>query len=92
LKKFITKKKVKHAECSKYEKDTYIKTALYYLPECLIIYFERNSEKGYIKNDIELMKTLDFEYYFCNEDLIKQSNTVYDLKGLIYYNLYGEDF
>jgi ubiquitin C-terminal hydrolase len=38
------------------------------------------------------MKTLDFEYYFYNEDLIKQSNIVYDLKGIIYYNLYGEDF
>lgn len=92
LKKFITKKIVKHAECSKCGKDTYIKTGLYYLPECLIIYFERNSEKGYIKNDIELMETIDFKQYLYNEDSIKQSNTIYDLKGIIYYNLYGEDF
>lgn len=92
LKKFITKKIVKHAECSECHKDTYIKTGLYYLPECLIIFFERNSEKGYIKNDIKILETIDFKYYLYNDASIKQSNTVYDLKGIIYYDLYERDF
>lgn len=92
LKKFITKKIIKHAKCSKCGKDTYIKTSLYYLPDCLIIFFERNSEKGYIKNDIEILETIDFNYYLYNYDSIKQSNNVYDLKGIIYYDIYKNDF
>lgn len=91
LKKFITKKVVKDAKCSECRKDTYIKTGLYYLPDCLIIFFERNSEKGYIKNDIEILETIDFNYYLYNNDSIKQSNANYELKGIIYYDLYEND-
>lgn len=79
--KFISKKEL-DITCKKCNKNIYIKTDFYKLPNYLILYFERNYT-NYIKNDINILKTIDFNYFL---EKTESNNFIYSIKGIIYYS------
>ena len=90
LTKFISAKEVENSTCLKCKKNTFIRTDIFTLPKCLLIYFERNGENNYIWNDIDILKTINLQEYSYNKDA-NNSDYDYKLKGVIYYSFLKDD-
>lgn len=90
LKQYISPKEVEHSTCSVCQIDTFIKTEFFTFPKCLIIYFERNDEKKYIDNDINILETINLDKYLYNPST-NSSKYNYTLKGVIYYDDLGDN-
>lgn len=89
LENFISEKEVSNTICSICKNNTYTKTDIYTLPKYLIIYFERNDGNDYIKNDIEVAKTINFYNFLKNKNL-EQSDYIYNLRAVIYYSFFDD--
>lgn len=65
-----------------------VKTSIYNLPKCLIIYFNRENS-NYRKNKIKVQTTLNFKKFIHNKSLNEYNDLYYNLKGIIFYSSYS---
>ena len=84
IEKYISENTSDTEICSICEKDIKIKTSIYSLPKCLIIYFQRDYDYHKI-NKINIQKTLNMEKFICDKSL-NDNNYFYHLKGVIFYS------
>ena len=79
---FISEKEVLNIQCKSCNINIISKTNFYRIPKYMILYFERNYN-NYIKNKINILETINFNYFLENNESKK---TLYDIKGIIYYS------
>ena len=85
LHNYISERKSKNEVCSVCKNEVTIKTSLYSLPRCLIIYFNRGSSNEYI-NRINIQKSINLENYIYDKSLNDDGDFFYHLKGIVFYS------
>ena len=85
LNNYISERKSKNEYCSVCKSEVTIKTSLYSLPKCLIIYFNRGSSNQYI-NKINIQKSINLENYIYDKSLNDDGDFFYHLKGVVFYS------
>lgn len=88
LEEYISEYNNDNEICSDCKRDVKIKTSIYSLPKCLIIFFKRDYTYNNIKK-IDILKTLNMEKYIYDKSLNEDKNFFYHLKGVIFYSNYS---
>ena len=87
LRNFIAERDIEEV-CANCGEDIKVKTTIYNLPKCLIIYFNREKSNNR-KNKINVQKTLNFRKFVYDRSLNEDDNFYYNLKGIIFYSPYS---
>ena len=88
LEEYISENDSDIERCENCKEDVKIKTSLYSLPKCLIIYFKRDYAYNNIKK-IVIIRCLNMEKYIYDKSLNEDENFFYHLKGVIFYSNYS---
>ena len=88
IENFISEKDDIGEICSRCRITIKIKTCLYSLPKCLIIYFNKDDYRDNT-NKINISKTINMENYVYDKSLIQDNDYYYNLKGIIFYSKYS---
>ena len=88
IKNFISEKDDIGEICARCKITLKIKTSLYSLPKCLIIYFNKDDYKDNT-NKINISKTINMENYVHDKSLIQDNDYYYNLKGIIFYSKFS---
>ena len=88
LEEYISENDSDTDRCSDCKEDVKIKTSIYSLPKCLIIYFKRDYTYNNIQK-ITIQRTINMEKYIYDKSLNEDENFFYHLKGVIFYSNYS---
>jgi len=90
LKDFISEKNKENDICTKCKRELKIKTSINSLPNCLIIYFNKDYSDN-ITYTFDVPKAFNFENFIYDKSLSDDNNYIYDLKGIIFYSKFSKN-